>query len=95
MRSRGVADQLDARPAFHLHPANLPVLRLWGPLQSQWRHGMAGPTGLDWQGVRAHPAVVCTPRRLRERHLAGIAAMEQAWLAEHARRAAEQRELPH
>lgn len=87
MRQRGGV--VDGRQEFCLLPENVPVLRLWGDLQSQWVHGMSGPTGFNWASVREHPSVGCIPRRRRARYLDGIAEMEGAWLAERARIAAD------
>lgn len=92
MRERGGA--ADAQQEFFLLPENVPVLRLWGQVQGQWLHGMAGPTGLAWAGVRAHPAVARIPRGRRRRLLAGLAEMEGAWLAERGRIAAQKRNQP-
>lgn len=63
----------------------MPALHLWGAMQSQWRHGFRGPTGLDWPGVRAHPAVLAIPPADREPLLQSLAVMEDAWLRERAR----------
>jgi hypothetical protein len=30
---------------------NLPAVRVFLALQTQWRHGMAGPTGLDYAAI--------------------------------------------
>ena len=30
---------------------NLPAVRVFLALQTQWRHGMAGPTGLDYAAL--------------------------------------------
>lgn len=89
MRRRPAAPT--AKRVFWLFPENLPVLRLWGQVQSQWVHGMAGPTGFNWPSVRQHPAVCCIPRARRERALQGLAEMEAAWLTERNRIAAEKR----
>jgi hypothetical protein len=80
---------VDIRPEFHLLPENVPVLQLWGAVQTQWVHGMSGPTGLNWNSLRQHPAVACIPRGRREGLLQGLADMESAWLAERARIASE------
>lgn len=75
----------DLRLEFRLWPEHLAAFSLWCAVQTQWRTGMAGPTGLDWCGVRAHPASRALPRQQRERILADLACMEVAWLAERAR----------
>lgn len=38
---------------YHLWPENLPAWNCWQGIQTQWRTGMSGPTGLDYQGVSA------------------------------------------
>lgn len=38
----------------HLWPCNLGAWGLWQELQTQWRVGMAGATGLDYTAVVAH-----------------------------------------
>ena len=38
----------------YLWPCNLDAWHAWCELQTQWRHGMGGPTGLDYAGVRAY-----------------------------------------
>lgn len=75
----------DLRLEFRIWPEHLPVFGLWCAVQTQWRAGMAGPTGLDWCGVRAHPASRALPRPERERIFSDLACMEVAWLAERSR----------
>lgn len=36
---------------FHLWPEHTEAFRIWGAVQTQWRVGMAGATGLDYAGV--------------------------------------------
>lgn len=89
-RQRGAAPV--ERPEFVLLPENVPVLRLWGAIQTQWAHGPLGPVGLQWNSLRAHPDVRSLPGAERERLLQGIAVMERAWLAQrHRMQAAEAR----
>lgn len=54
---------------FHLWPECLPVFDLWLAVQTQWRMGMQGPTGLDYAGVEAvmRHGPRLPPRRRRER----------------------------
>ncbi|MCV2423408.1 DUF1799 domain-containing protein [Paucibacter sp. DJ4R-1] len=73
------------KPEFCLLTENLPVLQLWGELQTQWAHGPMGPTGFNWASLRAHPATGQVPRAQRAEVLGGIATMERAWLTERAR----------
>lgn len=67
--------------AFCLWPENVPAFDLWAELQTQWRVGPAGPTGLDYAGVAAHlqHAHRLRPRALRERW-EQLQAMEQGAL---------------
>lgn len=90
MQSRAAGQQAQ-RPEFHLLPENVPVFQLWGQVQTQWRHGHAGPTGFDWQSLRQSPAVCRLPRRKRGGLLQGLEVMEQAWLQERARLAEQER----
>ncbi|MBK9363003.1 MAG: DUF1799 domain-containing protein [Rubrivivax sp.] len=39
---------------MYLWPENVPAWHCWGDLQTQWRSGMAGATGLDYTAVRAY-----------------------------------------
>lgn len=38
----------------YLWPCNVAAWNVWCELQTQWRTGMGGRTGLDYAGVRAH-----------------------------------------
>lgn len=59
----------------------MPALELWCAVQTQWRHGgFAGPTGLDYAGVRSSPAFRALGAR-RERIFADLCVMEFAALA--------------
>lgn len=69
---------------FHLLPDNWPVLGLWGAVQTQWYVGMAGPTGLNYPGVRASPAFLRIPEPEREDVFEGVCIMERAWLSKRA-----------
>lgn len=68
------------REVFHLWPEHVEAVVLWSRVQSQWRHGMAGPTGLDYAGVRASPAFRRLPRKDRERVFEDVCVMESAAL---------------
>ena len=65
----------------YLWPCNLGTWAAWCAVQTQWRHGPGGPTGLDYTAVRAwldeqgHPA---GPERADT--FAGICAAERATL---------------
>lgn len=60
---------------WHLWPENAATWSLWARLQTQWRVGMAGATGLDYAAVWA---VIdrCLPRRRRDEAFQSIRAME-------------------
>lgn len=49
-------------------------------VSTQWRYGGAGPTGLDYHGIRAHPAFRSLRRSRREVVLAEVSIIERAWL---------------
>ena len=46
--SRAVVDDV-----VYLWPCNVGAWHAWCAVQTQWRHGPAGPTGLDYTAVRA------------------------------------------
>jgi hypothetical protein len=81
----GVTD--DDGGVFYLWPEHVHALELWAGVQTQWRTGHEGnPTGLDYSGVRASPALRRLPRSRREAAFADVCIMERAWLEEAARR---------
>jgi hypothetical protein len=43
----------EAVPEVYLWPENQWVWDFFVSLGTQWRHGMSGPTGLDYQGVES------------------------------------------
>lgn len=63
---------------FHLWPEHVPALVLWTAVQTQWRHGFDGPTGLDYAGVR----VVMRHQRAPRERFDELQIMERAALAE-------------
>ena len=78
-----VDEQADAvLDDFYLWLEHVPALKLWGGVQTQWRHGFHGPTGLDYAGVRASPAWRQLRQRERERAFADVCVIERAWLVE-------------
>lgn len=90
--ARRVAAPPVERPEFVLLRENVPVLRLWSAVQTQWAHGPFGPTGFNWQSLRAHPDVRSISAHERPALLQGVAVMERAWLAQrHRMQAAESR----
>lgn len=80
----------------YLWPECVPIWQAWQGVQTQWRTGAAGATGLDYAGVRAwlHE---CGPRSRTERAewFVCIQAAERATLevwAEQARQRQEQQQ---
>ena len=63
-----------------LWPENERAWRLWLQVQTQWRVGFDGKTGLDYAGVRACMELRRIPRRLRGQLFQQIHAMELAAL---------------
>lgn len=53
LSSLGVLDQPDTTETVYLWPDNVQAWNCWQGVQTQWRTGMSGPTGLDYAGVRA------------------------------------------
>lgn len=88
-----VADKpagLDDGPVY-LWPESVASWNAFLELQTQWRTGMGGPTGLDYTAVLAHLAE-SVPRKADRRSVySGVRACERATLAEWARQRAEQR----
>ena len=77
------AQSHEPEPVVHeyLWPCNVAVWDIWCDLQSQWCHGMAGPTGLNYAGVRAHlDELGLAPGEERSAVYAGIRAAERATL---------------
>lgn len=62
-----------------LWPVNLPVWTVWRRLQTQWRVGMAGATGLDYPAVWLLVEKLL-PRRRRDEAFAALQQMERAVL---------------
>jgi len=85
LRADGALPQPPAARPYHLWPCNWPVWCVWVDVQTQWRVGMAGPTGLDYAGVQA---VLQQRLPLRQRKTAFwlLQGMEEAALQEYARR---------
>lgn len=73
---------LDAAPPAELYlwPENVATWRHWCAVQTQWRVGMAGRTGLDYAGVCAYLALQEPDAATQRDHLAGIQAAELASL---------------
>jgi hypothetical protein len=48
---------------FYLWPEHVEPYMLFASLRTQWRHGFAGPTGLDYGAVLAHMAAARLPEQ--------------------------------
>lgn len=65
----------------YLWPCNLPAWNLWQSIQTQWREGMQGRTGLDYAAVTAYMRDVLRIRHKRFAEMfSAIRAMEVAAL---------------
>lgn len=64
----------------YLWPDNLPAWGAWQAVQTQWRVGMGGATGLDYTGVRAWLDEQGSAGPERRELFAGIQACERATL---------------
>jgi len=69
----------------------VPAFELWSAVQTQWRVGMGGPTGLDYAGVEAVLRVLGVRGEQRRERFALLQAMERAALREWADAAARAR----
>lgn len=75
-------DEPERLPTYWLWPCNAPVWRIWGLVQTQWRTGMAGATGLDHTAVWATLRELVHSRQQRHEAFEDICAMERATLEE-------------
>lgn len=75
----------------YLWPCNLVAWKHWQGVQTQWNTGMAGATGLRYEGVRAYLDECGLQGDERRDVWRAIAACEAASLAAWARRRAEQK----
>ena len=74
----GGSDQQDT--ILYLWPENVDAWRWWTSVQTQWRVGMGGATGLDYAGVRAYLELQdLQPEQLRD-VFEGVRAAEAATL---------------
>lgn len=64
----------------YLWPCNVQAWQCWCDLQTQWRVGVAGATGLDYAGVRAYLDEEGLAGDSRRDVVAGIRAAERAAL---------------
>lgn len=73
---------------YYLWPENVEPWRLWQGAQTQWRNGMSGPTGLDYQGVSAYLDLQGLDRDQRRETFELLQACERATLDEWAKQRA-------
>jgi len=69
-----------ADETVYLWPDNVLAWSCWCGVQTQWRTGMAGATGLDYAGVRAYLDERQLSSKDRQACFAGIQACERATL---------------
>ena len=74
------ADAEDADGTVYIWPENESAWQAFHQLHTQWRTGMAGATGLDYAGVRAHLELSGIGQRRMRALWPGIQAMERAVL---------------
>ena len=94
--SAPASGQPDAAPApqadcAYLWPEHVLLWQCWGRVQTQWRTGMAGATGLDYAGVRAALVLARVPRRKWAELFAGLQILESETLLVWAERAERER----
>ena len=76
-----------ARPAVanedevYLWPETVPIWNHWQEVQTQWRTGMAGATGLDYAGVMAYLGAVESDEEIRREAFSAIREAERAVLS--------------
>ena len=78
--------QMESTPAaeeeFHLWPENVATFNLWLAVQTQWRVGMNGRTGLDYSAVDVCMRLHQVRKKEQREMFVGLQAMEQATLDE-------------
>ena len=73
-----IAAAIEADADFDLWPENEPSFTLFTKIQTQWRTGMSGATGLDYHGVGA--AVQMMGKAMTPELFSDIQLMERAAL---------------
>ena len=76
----GLLDRQEPERVAYLWPDNVRAWSCWQGVQTQWRVGMGGATGLDYAGVRAFLDEQDLQRDERREVFAGIQACERATL---------------
>lgn len=85
------SDEPEPDELAYLWPCNVAAWGIWCDLQTQWLHGMAGRTGLNYAGVRAHLDEIGLVGDERREVYACIRAAEVATLEVHAELAEQER----
>lgn len=80
MAELGVFDQPEAERVEYLWPDNVPAWQAWQSVQTQWRAGMGGATGLDYTGVQACLRLQGHRGKRLRKLFAGVQACERATL---------------
>lgn len=82
MRASGFTrEDYEAAPV-EVWPENWPMVQFFARLSTQWRHGMGGPTGLDYASVLALLRTLGLKRAERDEMFEAVQVMESAALAE-------------
>lgn len=71
------AAALPEEEEFWLWPDNVPAFDLWLRLQTQWRVGLNGRTGLDYSGVESCMRLLRVSRQEWSEMFRGVQAMER------------------
>ena len=74
-----------------MYPENLLALRVYQVLQSQWRVGMSGATGLDYGALPVVEDYLGIPRPQRRDVFEALQTIEYAYLSAVAERQAEKK----
>lgn len=76
----GAGDEPSDSRIEYLWPENVTAWRCWSAVQTQWRVGMGGATGLDYAGVRAWLELQDIERQEQREIFEGLRAAEGATL---------------
>ena len=82
----GLTVEEASSPPAEVYPDNLATVNVFIAMQTQWRVGMAGATGLDYAALPAVMRCVGVARKDWSHVFDGLRAMEDETLAEWARR---------
>lgn len=81
MRAAGMGPEDYDAVITEVWEENWPSVQFFARLATQWRHGMAGPTGLDYASVLALLRSMRLPRDQAEQIFDDVQVMERAALA--------------